>query len=253
MNIDQKKETPVCLITGGSSGIGLATAELFAQRGFRVAICGRRADVLEQARARVASLTGDPAQVFAQVADLTQADQACQLAEAVLHHWGRIDVLVNNAAAAPLAPFDQISADDFEQTLNLNLRSLFYLTQRVWKQMKHQNSTASQAEPLLFAPVIVNISSLSAVDPFPGFSIYGASKAWLDLLTQALGGEGQELGIRIYSIRPGAVETPLLRGLFPDFPADQCAPPQQVAQLIWDCVANADRYPSGSAVNVTPQ
>lgn len=257
MNIDPKKESPVCLITGGSSGIGLATAELFAGQGFRVAICGRRAEVLEQAAAKIVNLCGDRARVFTQVADLAEVDQTLAMGQAVVKHWGRIDVLVNNAAAAPLAPFDQISAEDFEQTLNLNLRGLFYLTQLAWKQMKQQNadlkSAKDQSSEQPFQPVIVNISSLSAVDPFPGFSIYGASKAWLDLLTQALGVEGQEFGIRIYSVRPGAVETPLLRGLFPDFPPDQCASPQQVAQLVWDCVRNPDKYTSGSALNVNSQ
>ena len=98
---------------------------------------------------------------------------------------------------------------------------------------------------------IVNISSLSAVDPFVGFSTYGASKAWLDLLTHSLAQEGKDSNIRVCSLRPGAVETPLLRGLFPDFPAEECVSPERVAQEVWGCVNSPDDYPSGSAFPVT--
>ena len=101
--------------------------------------------------------------------------------------------------------------------------------------------------------VIVNVSSLAAVDPFPGFSLYGASKAWMDLLTVALATEGSEKGIRVCSIRPGAVETPMLRSLFPDFPTEQCVSPEAVAERIWGCVSDPQNYESGKAYEVTNQ
>ena len=94
---------------------------------------------------------------------------------------------------------------------------------------------------------IINISSMSAVDPFVGFSTYGASKAWLDLLTHSLAQEGKDLNIRVCSIRPGAVDTPLLRGLFPDFPPEQCVTPEAVADIVLGCVTSPSDYPSGSA------
>ena len=96
-------------------------------------------------------------------------------------------------------------------------------------------------------------SSMSAIDPFPGFSLYGASKAWMDLLTQSLAAEGEPHGIRICSIRPGAVETPLLRGLFPDFPADQCVPPEAIAETVLGCVEDPQKFPSGQFFPVTNQ
>ena len=73
---------------------------------------------------------------------------------------------------------------------------------------------------------IVNISSLAAVDPFPGFSLYGASKAWVELFTRATADEGRGIGIRAFAVRLGAVDTPLLRGLFPEFPARKRAVPR---------------------------
>ncbi len=240
MEIDPTSR-PVCLITGGSSGIGLATAQLFAGHGYDISICGRREAKLKEAgklvfdaNPSIKCLTGQ--------ADFDDVRQAKSVAERTIEQFGQIDVLVNNAANSPLAPFSEITSEMFESTINVNLRSLFYLTQIVWKQMQLQGTG-----------VVVNISSLAAVDPFPGFSLYGASKAWLDLLTHALATEGQDAGLRVCSIRPGAVETPMLRRLFPDFPAAHCVQPRDIAEAVWGCVSDPDRYPSGQAFAITKQ
>lgn len=232
---------PVCLITGGTAGIGLATAHRFAREGHRVAICGRNAERLEKAVGGLRAAFPD-LECRGYLADLEEPARATALFDAVLDQFGRIDVLVNNAGFAPLAPFGEIETDQFELTLNVNIRSVFYLTQAVWNQM-----TA------LGGGVIVNISSLAAIDPFIGFSIYGSSKAWLDLLTVALAAEGEPRKIRTYSIRPGAVETEMLRGLFPDFPADQCVAPEEIADQVWACVERPADFASGSHIPVTRQ
>ena len=240
--------SPVCLITGGSSGIGLATAQKFAAGGYRVAICGRRAEALKLAEEKILAVGSehDSAACFCCTADLNDVEQARQFVSQTLEKFGSVDVLVNNAAAGPLAPFADLTAEDFESTVNINIRSLFYITQTVWAEMKRAaQSTGQQGRG-----VIVNVSSMAAVDPFPGFSIYGASKAWLELLTTALADEGSESGIRVCAVRPGAVETPMLRSLFPDFPADQCVSPEQIANTIWNCVTNPAQYPSGKVVEV---
>ena len=235
-------DRPVCVLTGGSSGIGLATGRLFAANGYQIATCARREPLLAEAAREFALAANQDLEVFVRQVDLNEPMQASQFGEMVIDRFGRIDVLINNAGFAPLAPFDQIDQTTFERVLNVNLRSVFHLTQITWKQMLVQDSG-----------VIVNVSSLAAVDPFPGFSLYGASKAWLDLLTVALAAEGAEKGIRVCSIRPGAVETPLLRNLFPDFPAQQCVSPEDVAAEIWGCVNQPDKFQSGMAFEVTNQ
>ena len=98
---------------------------------------------------------------------------------------------------------------------------------------------------------IVNISSMAAIDPFPGFSIYGASKAWIELFSKAIASEGADHSIRVCCVRPGAVETDLLRGLFPDFPADQCVSPEEIASKVWACVNDVERHASGEAFTVS--
>ena len=242
---------PVCVISGGSSGIGLATARLMRQAGYRIAICGRDAERLSAAHEELVALKQDSVSaqsdnadqdVLAVQADLDDVDQATEFIERTIIEFGTVDVLVNNAGMAPLEKFEEISADTFESLVNVNVRAGFYLTQKAWQQMIQTGGGT-----------IVNISSMSAIDPFPGFSLYGASKAWMDLLTQSLAVEGESHGIRICSIRPGAVETPLLRGLFPDFPADQCVPPEAIAATVLGCVEDPQKFPSGQFFPVTNQ
>lgn len=174
--------------------------------------------------------------------DLNDISHTRSFFDAAMDKFGQVDVLINNAAVSPLAPLDELTPEQFETTTNVNIRSPFYLMQMAWKQMKQQSRG-----------VIVNLSSLAAIDPFPGFNIYGASKAWLDLMTHALAAEGEPFGIRVYSIRCGAVETPMLRGLFPDFPAEQCVSPNDVAQKIFSCVQQPDSHTSGDKITVANQ
>jgi 3-oxoacyl-[acyl-carrier protein] reductase len=237
--VEIENSPPVCLVTGGTSGVGLAILQRLAKCGYQVATCGRDSQRLRIAEATLHDIR--PNGLFIQ-ADLAKPADAISLADQTTERFQRIDLLVNNAAVAPLAPFAEISSETFENAIDVNVRSIFYLTQRVWRQMKRQGRG-----------IIINISSLAAVDPFPGFSVYGSTKAWLDLLTVALAAEGKDSGIRVYSIRPGAVETPLLRRLFPDFPGHQCVSPDDVARLACELVLHPEQFQSGQAYNVTNQ
>ena len=233
--------TSVALITGGTSGVGLATAQRFVAGGFDVAICGRTPDRLETAKKKILSGVQNR-ECLTVVADFSITGQAVSFAEHAISEFGHADVLVNAAAAAPMGPFESISVEQFEETINVNLRSLFYLTQTVWRSMKEQRRG-----------VVVNISSMAAVSPFTGFSAYGASKAWLDLLTKALADEGRVHGLRAYSIRPGTIETPMLRGLFPDYPDDQTLSPESVAELVWQLTQSPWQFSSGEAISISRQ
>lgn len=229
------KDRPVCLVTGGSSGIGLATAIKFASENFNIVICGRDREKLENAQA---SIIAHRVMCEPVTFDLDQgAERAGEIANFALENFGRIDVLVNNAGVAPLASFEDFSVEEFERSINVNIRSVFYLTQRVWRTMSEKNSGT-----------IVNVSSMAAVDPFPGFSAYGASKAWVDLMTRALADEGKDKSLRVFSVRPGAVETPLLRSLFPDFPAEQAVGPNEIAEVVWRLCQPDMQYCSGQSI-----
>ncbi|MBK9120857.1 MAG: SDR family oxidoreductase [Phycisphaerales bacterium] len=208
----------VVVITGGSRGIGLAAAEQFAAAGDRVVISGRTESDLRTAAAAVRAAGGTCEPV---VADVARREDAHRLITQAQEIFGRIDVLVNNAGKAPLAPVAQLDPAEFESTLALNLGGVFHTAQAAWPGMQAQGGG-----------VIVNVSSVASVDPFPGFAVYGATKAWVNLFSQALAAEGKPHGIRVYSVAPGAVETGLLRATFPDLPAEHCLRPEAVAAAI---------------------
>ncbi len=235
------------LITGGTSGIGLATAIHFAQQGHRVLVCGRDQARLKQANCLLKQAAKESAEgsetsaatAAAVACDLAQPLQCAELAALAIQKLGQIDVLINNAATAPMQPFEEIGRDDFENVIAVNLRAAWILTQRIWSTMAARRSG-----------VIINISSMAAIDPFTGFSLYGASKGWCETWTKALADEGVRQGIHVYSVRPGAVETPLLRRIMPDFPAEKCVAPEQVADKIFE-LATTENYPSGSIITVS--
>ena len=236
---DALPRRPLALVTGASMGIGEEIARVLAERGHDVVLTARSEDRLHTLASELEVL-GATTHVLP--LDLASEGAVDRLVAWLGEQGLEIDVLVNNASSAPLGNFETISAETFETIVNTNIRSVFYLTQAVWRTMLQQGRG-----------VIVNISSLAAIDPFPGFSLYGSSKAWLDILTHVLAAEGEAADIRVYSIRPGAVETPMLRGLFPDFPAEQCVQPEEVAQMIWRCINEPDELATGTPHHVTNQ
>lgn len=232
-------ETRVCVITGGSAGIGFATAQRFAQDGFAVAICGRNQDRLRAAHDQLASICASPEHAHASVHDLSQPGAAGQFVAKAAKHFGRIDVLINNAGVAVRAAVDTISQTDFDRLFAINVRATFEAVQAVWPPMRAQGGGT-----------IVNLSSVAAVAPFGGFSVYGASKAWVDLFSQAVAAEGKPLNIRVFSVRPGAVDTEMLHRAVPEFPVDEALPPTAVADVIRELCEPSWKYAAGQAIRV---
>ncbi len=235
MNSGSTSIQRVCAITGGSSGIGLECAKVFAAQDYAVSICGRNSDRLQRAAAKIPSQ-----HLLTLKIDLADSEAAAGFIKQTVGQFARLDVLINCAAEAPLASLVDFPATEFESAIDTNIRGLFYATQAAWRQFLMQGAGG----------IIINISSLAAIDPFPGLSVYGACKAWMDLLTVALGAEGRPHGIRVFSIRPGAVDTPMLNGLFPEFPADQRLAPADVARLAWSLCGDSFQHSSGQAINI---
>jgi NAD(P)-dependent dehydrogenase (short-subunit alcohol dehydrogenase family) len=230
----------VAFITGGTSGIGLATALQRARLGETLVIFGRTEERLQQAAGQILSAGASACHCVA--VDFRYPQQAVNAMRRGLEATGRCDFLVNAAAIAPLAPFEQTSAELFDEVVNINIRSIYLGTQVIWPVMRAQKSG-----------VIVNVSSLAAVSPFTGFSAYGGSKAWLETVTKAWADEGRAHGIKVFVVRPGAVTTPLLDKLFPDFPVEQTVSADEVATVINQLTSSDWQFSSGEAFTVTRQ
>jgi NAD(P)-dependent dehydrogenase (short-subunit alcohol dehydrogenase family) len=225
----------VAVVTGGSSGVGLATAKRLADQGFDLLICSRRPDALFAARTAVEA--AGPGACLAIQLDLSESGAGAELIGAALDRYSRIDLLINNAGFAPNAPLNSLDERCFEQALAVNCRAVYATTKAAWPALMRQGGG-----------LVINISSMAAVDPFPGFAVYGACKSWVNLFTKATASEGRPHRIRTYALMLGAVETPMLRGLFPDFPAELALMPDEVAEAIIRLLDSGKAPPSGEAI-----
>jgi NAD(P)-dependent dehydrogenase (short-subunit alcohol dehydrogenase family) len=228
-------EGAVSVVTGGGSGVGLATALSRGRSGGRVVICGRDARKLEAARRRI--LDHGAAACESVTLDLANAEGPDRLVELAADRFGRIDLLVNSAAVAPRAHFTSITDASFDDCLAVNVAAVFRTTRAVWPVMERQGGG-----------VIVNVSSLASIDPYPGFEVYGASKAWVNLFTEATAREGVRINIFVFALCLGAVETPMLRRAFPEFAADQTLDPNAVAEFIERLCDPAMQHASGQSL-----
>jgi len=213
----------VAVVTGAGSGIGRATAVLLSRHDFAVVLCGRDAGRLGE----TASLLSEGAGVLVQSLDLRADGAARRLVEEALAAFGRLDLLVNNAGIARNRPIEETTAADLLEHFQVNALAPALLLAAAWPAFRRQGQG-----------VVVNISSMAAHDPLPGFLAYGASKAALESLTRSVRAEAAGTGIRAYNLAPGAVDTPMLRAAVPAhlLPSVPVLSPDQVAQAVLDCV-----------------
>ena len=226
----------VVIITGASRGIGRATALALADAGARVVAVARTLSGLEQTRALMKE-RGGACHIAA--VDVSNYDDVAELISSTKRDFGRIDVLINNAGVAPSSKMEDYDLRVFENMMAVNCHGVFYATRAIWPIFIEQGGGR-----------IVNISSVAAVDPFLGFQAYGASKAWVSTFTQALAEEGRAHNIQVHAVAPGAVDTKMLRDVFPDFPVDQCLPPEEIAHAVAWVLDPRSKHASGSVVYV---
>lgn len=178
------------LIVGGSAGIGLATAREFLAAGARVAIVGRRQEPLAAARNALG------ADVLAIAADAGDDAAAARVVDDVLRRWGRLDILINNAAVNPQdGALIDMPLDDFDAVMRLNLRAPLVWSQCAWRAAMKEHGG-----------VILNMASLGGLMLYPDIGAYSASKAALIHLTRVLAAELGP-GVRVNALAPGLVRT----------------------------------------------
>ncbi|NND32800.1 MAG: SDR family oxidoreductase [Saprospiraceae bacterium] len=238
----------IVLITGGSRGIGAAISTAFAERGGIVAINYRSKHHVAEKLAK--SLPGEGHELFQ--ADIATAPACSALVESVVARYGRIDVLINNAAIHERHPIDQISYEDwnrvFEETIQIDLLApsrLMYLTAR---QMMKQGGGR-----------IVNISSRGAFRGEPDQPAYGASKAGLNAMSQSLAQKLAPYGISIGLVAPGFVQTDMVKDLLEgpsgdsirtQSPFNRVAKPEEVAYAALFLASTEAGFSSGAIIDV---
>ena len=187
----------VAIVTGAARGIGAATVKIFAVHGY--AVTGL--DILEEEGQQVCAevqAQGGVCQFFK--CDVSNETQVKECVERVVARYGRIDALLNNAGIVLVKPFDEIEFAEYQRTFNVNVGGIFLMTKYVLPTMKKQKSGA-----------IINMASVSGHVGQIDHVMYGATKGAIIAMTRALAWEVAPYNIRVNSISPGSVDTPMLR------------------------------------------
>jgi NAD(P)-dependent dehydrogenase (short-subunit alcohol dehydrogenase family) len=185
----------VVIVTGATSGIGLATATRFAQEGANVVLAARNAVALEQTQ-RTLLAAGAPA-VFCSQCDVSEEEQVRHTVDSAVARFGRLDVVVNNAGVMVFKPIEEQTAEDWRHVLGVDLLGAFFFIKHAFRAMTHGGA-------------IVNVSSIHAVQTEPLIAPYAAAKTALLSLTRSAALEGKPRGIRVNAVLPGAIDTPML-------------------------------------------
>jgi len=203
------------IITGGGSGIGLATAQALSREGYRVGLIGRRADVLQSA---VEAITQAGGEAWAAAVDVCDQASVEAFVAATIDRFGKIDLLINNAGSFKLTPFADISLTEWRDTLDVNLTGAFICAKAVW--------------PYLDNGQIINVSSVAGVRAYPGCAAYSASKYGLIGLSEVLALEGKARNIRVHVICPGNTQTDLWGEQAPEAVKARMMKPDDIAEVI---------------------
>ncbi len=189
---DNQLTNKVAYITGGSKGIGLGIAKLLLDQGMRVAISSRNLDAAKEA---AKSISTDASRILAVQSEVSSMEQEQAAVQAVLDHFGQLDVLVANAGVGYFAPIDTITEEQWKETIDTNLTGVF-------------NSIKSCIDPLKKSEgYIITIASLAGTNFFENAAAYNASKFGLVGFTQAVMLDLRKYGIKVSTIMPGSVAT----------------------------------------------
>jgi NADP-dependent 3-hydroxy acid dehydrogenase YdfG len=195
-------EGTVALVTGASSGIGEATAEILAQHGAAVALVARRIDRLDDLAAKLKS---DGASVLPIQADVANREEAYEAVDRVAAEFGRLDTVINNAGVMLLGPIENAPVEEWERMVNVNLLGLLYCSKAALPHLLK----AADGEPRGVAD-LVNVSSVAGRVPRLGSGVYNATKHAVGAFSESLRQEVTGRHVRVSLVEPGAVTTELV-------------------------------------------
>ena len=237
----------VAIITGARRGMGKSHALTLAKAGAKVVA----ADIsIEDCQKVVEEIKKAKGEAMAVKCDVTKKAEVQELVKKAVEKWGRVDILVNNAGICQFKPFLELTEEEWDRTLNINLKGYFLCAQAAAKEMVKRKSG-----------VIVNIASVAMGQVgvgFPNLAHYCASKGGIVAMTETLALELAPFNIRVNAIAPGAIETPMIDPLKTDpkmmegtlarIPLHRVGKPEEVSNLVLFLASDASSYITGSTV-----
>jgi NAD(P)-dependent dehydrogenase (short-subunit alcohol dehydrogenase family) len=234
--------TTTALITGATSGIGRAVADKLAQSGIQVIVVGRNVQRGEDTIAQIRAAGGKADFIGSDLRDAASARAVAK--KAVELGKGHVDILINNAGMFPFGPTDQTSEESFDDVYALNVKAPFFLVAELAPLMAQRGKGA-----------IVNVSTMVANYGAAGMSLYGSSKAAVNLLTKAWAAEYGPKGVRVNAVSPGPTRTAgtavmgdALQQLAAQAPAGRPAAPEEIAEAIVFLASDRASFIQGAIV-----
>ena len=238
----------VAIVTGSTSGIGIGIARLFAAEGAKVVICGRRQ---EKGQAVVDEIAKDGGEAYYHFMDITDTDSIDKLMADTVEKYGKIDVLVNNAANVGLKDgrVDELTIEMWDAVFNSDMRGTFYTTKCVLPYMTKNEAGGS----------IINIGSMASCGGDLGSTAYACAKAGVDMLTKSTALQYGKQNIRCNCVRPGLIVTPqneahvpqALKDIFlSNIMVNRYGCPEDIGHMCVYLASDESSYVSGQVVNV---
>ncbi len=211
-------EGKVAVVTGASRGIGRIIALALARHGAQISLAAKTGALLEAVRAEIEAMGG---QASSFPTDVSREADVIALIRDTVERFGRLDILVNNAAIGVFGPLVDTSTEQWDRIMAINARGPFLMCREAIPYLKQQKQS-----------FIINISSVVGVKGYPDQAAYSASKHALMGMTKALAKEVQKDGIRVHAISPGGVDTQLIRQARPDLDPSVLIQPEEIADIV---------------------
>jgi NAD(P)-dependent dehydrogenase (short-subunit alcohol dehydrogenase family) len=237
----------VAIVTGARRGMGRTHALKLAQEGVKVVV----SDISEEDCQKVVDeIKKNKGEAMAVKCDVTKKEEVDNMVKATVDKWGKVDILVNNAGICQFKPFLELTEEDWDRTIDINLKGYFLCAQAVSKEMAKQKSGR-----------IINIASVASGQVGIGMATlvhYCASKGGIIAITESLAVELAPFGIRVNAIAPGMIETPmidpveqdpkLMEAMLAKIPIGRAGKPEEVSNLVLFLASDASSYMTGSTV-----